>query len=76
VSAQAAVPAQTLNGDIRAAVLLQNNVATQLSLGKLLQYKVLNEKEAEKQGLDATLYGKDDVQLGLIQEDGNTQGEA
>jgi hypothetical protein len=39
---------------------LQNrSIVQKLSLGKLMRYKEIYEKEAEKQGLGAALYGKD-----------------
>jgi hypothetical protein len=45
--------------DRRPRHLQNKKIATRLSLGKLMRYKELYEKEAEKQGLGAALYGKD-----------------
>jgi hypothetical protein len=45
--------------DRRPRHLQNKKIATRLSLGKLMRYKELFEKEAEKQGMGAALYGKD-----------------
>jgi hypothetical protein len=45
--------------DRRPHHLQSKDVVKKLSLGKLMKYKEIYEKEAEKQGLGAALYGKD-----------------